>query len=57
MASTAHTSLQLWAAAKIVGRECATVSKEYFLCKKEKGENPAECLKEAQAAMKCTSNV
>ena len=57
MASTPHTSLQLWAAAKIVGRECATVSKEYFLCKKEKGENPAECLKEAQEAMKCTSNV
>ena len=25
--------------------------------KKEKGDNPAECLKEAQEAMKCTSNM
>lgn len=57
MASTPLTSLQLWASAKIVGRECATVSKDYFLCKKEKGNNPAECLNAAKEAMKCTSDV
>ena len=31
-------SIELWAAAKIIGRECATVNKTFFVCKKDKGE-------------------
>jgi hypothetical protein len=30
-------SIELWAAAKIIGRECASINKAYFMCKKEKG--------------------
>ena len=47
----------LFSASKIIGRECATASKEYFACKYEKGKNPELCLKEAEAVMRCTETV
>ena len=48
---------ELHAASKIIGRECATVSKAYVACKFEKGKNPSLCLKEAEAVMRCTEEV
>jgi|LauGreSBDMM110SN_4_FD.fasta_scaffold880675_1 hypothetical protein len=51
------TGLELWAASKIIGRECATQSKQFFLCKKEKGENPAECLALGTIAHNCATDM
>jgi len=48
------SSLALWAASKIIGRECATINKEFFLCKKERGENPTSCEAESVRVSLCT---
>jgi len=51
-------SVEVWTAAKIIGRECATVSKEYFMCKKLHGEkHPTPCLKFAEVAHACGTDV
>lgn len=49
-------SLDLWAAAKIIGRECSTVNKDYLICKKEKGENPTVCASQGDLVATCTDN-
>ena len=51
------TSLELWGASKIIGRECATINKNYFICKQEKGPNPELCKSLAQQVISCASNV
>jgi hypothetical protein len=48
------TSVELWTASKIVGRECATVGKEFFICKRDNGDKPSECAAEAALVMSCT---
>lgn len=52
MSSAPPTSLELWAAAKIIGRECATINKDYLLCKRE-DENPKTCEKHADKVTDC----
>jgi hypothetical protein len=50
-------SIELWAASKFIGRECATVNKEYLLCKKHEGESVTACLNRSEAAIACGANV
>jgi hypothetical protein len=51
-------SIELWAAAKIIGRECATVNKEFLLCKKYDGFNrPLACLSKGEAATACATGM
>ena len=50
-------SMALWASGKIVGRECATVNKEFLLCKKAKGNDPAACLSHGDMVNACTLKV
>jgi hypothetical protein len=50
-------SIELWAASKFIGRECATVNKEYLLCKKHEGESVSACLNRSEAAIACGANV
>lgn len=42
------TSLELWTVSKIIGRECATVNKDFMVCKKA-SSNPTDC--EAQSVL------
>lgn len=51
------SSIRLWAAAKFIGRECATEGKEFCICKKEKGENPNECVNLGDSYRKCANKV
>ena len=51
------TSLELWGASKIIGRECSTINKDYFVCKQEKGGNPELCFANAIQAINCAQNV
>ena len=37
------TSLELWTISKILGRECATVNKDFFICKRDLGDKPSAC--------------
>jgi hypothetical protein len=51
-------SIELWAAAKIIGRECATVNKEFLLCKKYEGYNaPFACLQKGEVATSCATQM
>jgi hypothetical protein len=52
--SSTPTSLELWTASKIIGRECATVNKAFFICKRDKGDKPSECANEALMVTDCT---
>jgi hypothetical protein len=36
MANEHVSSLELWAAGKIVGRECSQINMDFFKCKEEK---------------------
>jgi hypothetical protein len=54
---TVVTSIELWASAKFIGRECATANKEYVMCKKEKGMNPTACLELGDRAVDCANKV
>jgi hypothetical protein len=53
----APTSMELWAAGKFIGRECATVNKEFTICKMEKGDHPGLCINHADLVNKCTMDV
>lgn len=55
--SSAPTSIELWAAAKVVGRECAAINKAFFVCKKEKGANPDACEAQATLSSICANRV
>lgn len=55
-------SLDLWTSAKVIGRECSTVNKEYLLCKKAVGganvyTDPSVCVDEAKLATSCATNI
>ena len=47
------TSIELWAASKIIGRECSTINKDFFLCKKNKGDDPLACEPQSVLASLC----
>ena len=53
---SAPTSIELWASSKIIGRECATVNKDYFVCKKG-SQNPADCETQSTLASLCAIKV
>jgi hypothetical protein len=42
----AFLSVELWAASKIVGRECSQVNLDYFKCKESKVGNSQRCFAE-----------
>ena len=50
-------SIELWAAGKIVARECATINKDYMICKKEEGSGVDVCAVQAAATLVCTTEV
>lgn len=54
--STPHTGAELWAASKFIGRECATINKDFFLCKKAH-ESPAECESASVLVSLCANKV
>jgi len=49
------SAAELWAASKIIGRECATVNKEFFLCKKRAGDEPAACESQSVLSSLCAN--
>jgi hypothetical protein len=51
------SSVELWAAAKFIGRECASVNKDYILCKQQSGANPAACAQQGELATACATQV
>jgi len=53
---TSITSLQLWASSKIIGRQCSTENKDYFLCKKDNWD-PRGCIDKADKATACTESI
>mmetsp|Transcript_5233 Transcript_5233/g.5363 ORF Transcript_5233/g.5363 Transcript_5233/m.5363 type:complete len:104 (-) Transcript_5233:180-491(-) len=57
MSATVPTSIQLWAASKIIGRECATENRKFFMCKKDKGQNPLDCESEGTGVTNCVTQV
>eukprot|EP00600_Ochromonadales_sp_CCMP1393_P006230 CAMPEP_0174960222 /NCGR_PEP_ID=MMETSP0004_2-20121128/3593_1 /TAXON_ID=420556 /ORGANISM="Ochromonas sp., Strain CCMP1393" /LENGTH=101 /DNA_ID=CAMNT_0016208589 /DNA_START=101 /DNA_END=406 /DNA_ORIENTATION=- len=58
MAATTVGSLELWASAKIIGRECATVNKEFLLCKKYEGStSPTACLEKGDLSTACATGI
>ncbi len=57
MSAAIPTSVELWAAAKVIGRECSAINKEFFICKKEKGANPDACAAQAALSSTCANKV
>jgi hypothetical protein len=51
------SSMELWGAGKIIGRECSQVNLDFCLCKKFKGDEPKECADLAKQVTACTSKV
>ena len=47
--SSPPSSIELWTVAKVIGRECSSVNKAFYTCKKSHGEDPNAC--EAQSAL------
>eukprot|EP01031_Cornospumella_fuschlensis_P033076 gene33075-40011_t len=47
------TSLELWAASKFIARECATINKDYFICKKKDPDNLFSCLDQEYLVTTC----
>ena len=53
----APSSMELWAAGKVIGRECAAINKSFMKCKMEKGEHPGLCIDQGDLVRVCTKNV
>lgn len=51
------SSIDLFAGAKVYARECATLNKNFVLCKNEHGSNPDKCLAEGDLVTACTNKV
>jgi len=51
----AASGSELWAASKFIGRECATVNKDFFLCKKNAGDAPSACEASSVLASLCAN--
>lgn len=47
------SSIDLWTAAKFIGRECATVNKEFLICKNEANDDPRPCTEKGALATAC----
>jgi hypothetical protein len=55
--SSSISSVDLWAASKFIGRECATMNKNYILCKQTAQNNPMTCAEQGDLATTCAINV
>ena len=53
METTSIESFNLWAASKVIARECATINKNYLICKRDKGANPKDCKEFADKVITC----
>ena len=51
------TSLELWASSKIIGRECALVNKDFFICKKSQGPEPQKCDAQSASVTNCATKM
>jgi hypothetical protein len=51
------SSVDLWAAAKFIGRECSSINRALVQCKMEKGKHPGVCINQASLAASCGKNV
>ena len=51
------TSIELWAASKIVGRECARVNKDFYVCKKNNGPEPQRCEAQGNSVTNCATKM
>jgi hypothetical protein len=51
------SSIDLWTSAKFIGRECATVNKDYLLCKQQANDDPRPCLEQSALVTACTVKV
>eukprot|EP01036_Dinobryon_divergens_P028505 gene28506-37458_t len=50
-------SLDLWTSAKVIGRECASVNKDFLLCKKELGDDPFKCMAKGDLVTSCNTAI
>ena len=51
------SSLDLWASAKFIGRECSSINRALVECKMDKGKHPGVCINQANLAAACGKNV
>ena len=51
------TSIELMAASKFLGRECAHVNQAYVKCKVNGGQNPTTCADMIPVVQSCTENI
>lgn len=51
------SSVELWAASKFIARECATVNKDYLLCKKNDPNNLFSCVNQEDIVTVCAEEV
>ena len=50
--------VELWASAKVIGRECATINKDWLKCRQKiNGDAPGHCMPELEEVLKCTSKM
>ena len=54
--SDAPTSTELFAASKIIGRECSSINKAFWECKRDLGNDPKACEEHTKLVMACTKN-
>lgn len=50
-------SMEVWAASKFIGRECATINKIFYVCKRDKGNDPKVCWNEGEDVTRCGNQV
>mmetsp|Transcript_92530 Transcript_92530/g.181298 ORF Transcript_92530/g.181298 Transcript_92530/m.181298 type:complete len:106 (+) Transcript_92530:87-404(+) len=50
-------SLDIWAVNKIIARECASINKDYLVCKKYEGARINACQKPGELVAACTAEV
>ena len=51
------TSMELWASSKIIGRECARVNKDFYMCKKNNGPEPQKCEVQGNSVTNCATKM
>lgn len=56
-ANNMKSSMEIWAASKFIGRECASLNKAFYLCKRDKGDEPRACFAEGAKVLACGNEV
>ena len=57
MSKYTPTSLEMMAASKVIGRECATTTLAFLTCKKENRHDPSKCLDLGETNYICGANM